>query len=410
MLDLTRQTQDWPWFNRPETVELLSLLSAEGHAARCIGGCVRDSLLGHARTVTDIDVATTHKPEDVMVIAQSAGVKAVPTGLAHGTITVIYPDQTYEVTTLRQDVDTDGRHATIAFTDDFKLDAARRDFTVNAIAVDHEGQGYDYFGGIEDLKKQHLRFIGAPEQRLEEDRLRALRYFRFLAELGWQDMDAHAFAAISGVAGDMTRLSGERVWQELRKLLASPAPSHAMSRMISARILENWIGPADQMHVELSDLLKLDRCPADAILRLAWLYRDRQDTAESLTRKLHFSKVDRTRLLTLTGENLLDAAGGATPDLSSLLFDHGRDSARDILWLFAFLRNWTEKELQAWLAKCEAAEVPELPITAKDLLECGHRPGPQMGQTLRELEALWRRSGFAMTKSALLEAAGDGSS
>jgi poly(A) polymerase len=234
-----------PWLAAPESRRVLAALAADGRPARFVGGCVRDALLDPARDVADLDLATPERPERVMALCRAAGLKVIPTGLKHGTVTVHDGARTYEVTTLRRDVATDGRHAVVEFTDDFAADAARRDFTINAMSCDAEGRLFDPFNGREDLAAGRVRFVGDARARIVEDYLRILRYFRFYARFGRAPVDAEALGACAALAGGIGRLSGERVRQELLKLLVAPGAVASLGLMREAGVLGHVLPEAD---------------------------------------------------------------------------------------------------------------------------------------------------------------------
>jgi poly(A) polymerase len=226
---------DAPWRHRGGLARLLDALDAKGGATRFVGGCVRDALLGLEQS--DVDLATRLTPEEVVARLQAARIKAVPTGIAHGTITAVPAGSPVEVTTLRRDVSTDGRRATVAFTDDWKEDAARRDFTINALSADPvNGEVFDYFGGLDDLAARRVRFIGDPLQRIAEDHLRILRFFRFHARFGAEAPDPEGLEACAARANDLMALSRERIADELLKLLALPDPTPTVALMIARGI------------------------------------------------------------------------------------------------------------------------------------------------------------------------------
>ena len=204
--------------------------------ARVVGGAVRDALAG--RPITDIDLATPRTPEQVTKALQEAGIRVVPTGIDHGTVTAVLGERSFEITTLRRDVETDGRHAVVAFTDDWRTDAARRDFTINAMSMARDGEVFDYFGGIADLRAGIVRFVGDPATRIAEDHLRILRYFRFFARYSAGPADAAALAAIRAGASGLGKLSAERVWSELSRILAVPDPRAAVALMADLGVMD----------------------------------------------------------------------------------------------------------------------------------------------------------------------------
>ena len=220
-----------PWLTAESSRKLMDVLTASGAEARFVGGCVRDALLGKIDADVDLDVATGLLPDQIIERLEAAEIKAIPTGIAHGTVTAIIAGQSFEITTLRKDVACDGRHADVQFTDDFELDAKRRDFTINAMSTDRLGRLFDYFGGVEDLKAGRIRFVGNAEERVREDYLRILRFFRFYARFGRPPADQQALQACKVEAAGLARLSGERIRSEMLKLLASGNAVAALTLM-----------------------------------------------------------------------------------------------------------------------------------------------------------------------------------
>ena len=262
--------------------------------ARVVGGAVRDALAG--RPITDIDLATPRTPEQVTKALQEAGIRVVPTGIDHGTVTAVLGERSFEITTLRRDIETDGRHAVVAFTDDWRTDAARRDFTINAMSMARDGEVFDYFGGIADLRAGIVRFVGDPATRIAEDHLRILRYFRFFARYSFGPADAAALAAIRAGASGLGTLSAERVWSELSRILAVPDPRGAVALMAE-------LGVLDAVVSEGADAARLARlveagAPADPLLRLSALLTG---DARALAARLRLAGWERDRLLALRG-------------------------------------------------------------------------------------------------------------
>ncbi|MEM9682546.1 MAG: CCA tRNA nucleotidyltransferase, partial [Pseudomonadota bacterium] len=232
---MTHELRSQPWMVAPETVAVLDALEHAGAEARFVGGCVRDSLIG--RQVGDIDIATDAVPERVTEALQAADIRAIPTGIDHGTITAVANGVPFEITTLRRDVETFGRHATVAYTDDWIEDAARRDFTINALSLGRDGTLFDPFGGEADLRAGRIRFVGDARARIQEDVLRLLRFFRFHAYYGRNGLDADGLAACREFATRLSGLSAERIWTELRRLLLAPEPTFVLREMGASDIL-----------------------------------------------------------------------------------------------------------------------------------------------------------------------------
>jgi poly(A) polymerase len=366
----------------------LSLVLTVLPEARVAGGAVRDALAG--RPVADIDLATPRPPGDVLAALRKAGIRAVPTGIAHGTVTAVSDRHSFEITTLRRDVETDGRHAVVAFTDDWRADAARRDFTMNALSMTRDGAVFDYFSGIADLRRGVVRFVGDPTTRIAEDYLRILRFFRFHARYGVGPPDAAAVAAIrAGVAG-LARLSAERVWAELARILAVHDPRGALALMADLGVLGEVIS-------EGSDLRRLNRtvaagAPPDPLLRLATLLTG---DAESFAGRLRLSGADRERLIAL------QQAPPVRPDMEDaplrrLLADTDPAILRDSTWLEGHGGpGWDA--LRVRLARMSR---PVFPLEGRDVLALGIAPGPMVGTLLRGVRSWWLTGGCIADVSA----------
>lgn len=362
-------------------------------AARLVGGVVRDSLLGVASA--DVDIATVHKPKEAMRRLAAAGIGTVPTGLAHGTVTALAPGGPVEVTTLRHDVETDGRHAVVAFTDDWAADAARRDFTMNALYAEADtGAVHDYHGGLADLADGRVRFIGDPDRRIAEDRLRVLRFFRFTARFG-RTPDAEGLAACARAAGTLDRLSAERVAGELTRLLALPAPGEAVAEMLSAGVLSHWLPEADGTRycalLAAEDAAGVAR---DPVRGLAALLPADPALAERVARRLKLSRADRTRLTAA-------AERGATASLPALLHLLGRERTLDRLLLTAAPPEQVRDAL--------TRPLPKFALKGRDVLALGVQPGPEVSRLLAEAEARWLGNGLpdeARQRGLLVEVVG----
>lgn len=375
---------DAPWRHRPGLEELLTALGATEGGARFVGGAVRDTLLGHP--VEDIDIATVHRPEQVAARLAAAGIKNVPTGLAHGTITAVLDGKPVEITTLRRDVATDGRRATIAFADDWKEDAARRDFTMNALYADPaSGEVIDFFGGVEDLRAGRVRFIGHAADRIAEDHLRILRYFRFLARFGGGAADEEAFAACVAQANSLMALSRERIADELLKLLIAEDPAPVIRLMVDGGILlpvlpeitsdgitrlEALIGRETLAGVERSALRRLCALlPADA------------QVGEAVAARLKLSNRARKRIA------LALSAAESPSDPYALAYRMGTEGAIDRLLLDGAMTAEDVGRLATWRR-------PALPVSGGALIERGMAPGPDVAHALRLIEDQWIAEGF----------------
>jgi poly(A) polymerase len=349
--------------------------------ARVVGGAVRD-VLSH-RPVADIDLAGPMEPEAATAALQAAGIKVVATGLTHGTVTAVLAGRGFEITTLRRDVSTDGRHAVVAFTKDWQEDAARRDFTINAMSMSRDGSLFDYFGGVDDLRAGRLRFVGDATQRVREDTLRVLRYFRFYARYASQAPDAATEAALAGGITGLSRLSAERVWHEIRAILGIDAPADAVALM-------DRLGIWAAVMPEALAIDRLARLPADPILRIAGLLTG---DALALASRLKLSNEDRDRLVRI----LAVPPTPATADdgaLRRILADHRKG---DVL-----ARIWLDGGPEALRGRIETMPVPVFPLEGRDVLAAGVPPGPVVGALLTDLRQQWLASGCTMDRGACL--------
>ena len=367
------------WRRKKGVARILKALGAHQGLTRYVGGAVRDDLLG--LPVSDVDFATKLTPEQVIERLEAAHIKAVPTGIEHGTITAVADGQPAEITTLRADVSTDGRRATVAFTDDWMADASRRDFTINALYADPEdGEVHDYFGGLDDLKARRVRFIGDPLIRIAEDHLRILRFFRFHARFGDGEPDATAMEACTARANDLMALSRERIADELLKLLALPDPTPTAALMIEHGILEPVLPEIDGAE-RMKRLIAAEAeggFKPDPLRRLSALLPRDPETAEKIAVRLRLSNKARKRL-----------AQAAETDLSSsrqaLAYWAGIESAQDRLLLAG--RTEDAAALRDW-------PVPRLPITGGKLIKRGVPQGPLVATTLKAIERQWVAAGF----------------
>jgi poly(A) polymerase len=401
------------WLRAPASRRVLAALGAEGRPARFVGGCVRDGLLGLPDGGRELDIATPERPDQVIRLLEPAGLPAIPTGLAHGTVTTIADGRRFEITTLRRDVACDGRHAEVEFTDDFALDAARRDFTINAMSCDEAGRLYDYFGGRADLAAGRVRFVGAVAARIAEDYLRILRFFRFFAYYGRPPADAEALAACRTAAPELRRLSGERVQAEMVRLLEAKDPLPALHLMIETGVLGEVI-PGPVALERLARLIELVPESA-ALVRLAVLLRPPPadpTAAATVVDRWRMSNRDAERLLALTADPLPEP-WASPPERARDLHRLGAERYADLIRIAAADIGHSDaapaeagRDPAAALADAVAAgdawQPKRLPVGGNDILALGVPPGPRVGALLATLEAWWIAHDFAPDRTACL--------
>lgn len=401
------------WLRDADLQRLLAALNSDGEEARIAGGAVRNALLGEA--VADVDVATTTTPQETIRRAKAAGFKTVPTGIEHGTVTVIAAGTSYEVTTLRADVETDGRRAKVAFGRDWKADAERRDFTINALYADADGTVIDLVGGLADLESRTLRFIGDAETRIREDYLRILRFFRFFAWYGSGRPDAEGLKACARLKDGLGQLSAERVWAELKKLLAAIDPSRALLWMRQAGVLTKVLPESEKWGIDtIHGLVSAERdlgWAADALLRLEAVVPPDAERMVALAERLKLSKAEAGRLEEWASAPKL-AAGGPEADLARKLYRSGRQPILDRLRLA--LASARARAIESNEAMVEAGgytrqlrfasgwEKPKFPLKGADLEAMGVPPGPEMGKLLKRLEEEWVEANFTLDHGALV--------
>ncbi|MEE8502264.1 MAG: CCA tRNA nucleotidyltransferase [Kiloniellales bacterium] len=394
----------------PETQAVLAALSADGAEPRFVGGCVRDAVAG--RPVKDVDLATPDPPERVTALLERAGIKAVPTGLEHGTVTAVSGGRPFEVTTLRVDVETYGRRARVAYTDDWQADAARRDLTINALSCAPDGTLYDPFGGLGDLRDGRVRFVGNPRQRIREDYLRLLRFFRFHAHYGQGGPDPEGLAAATELAAEATDLSGERVRDELLKLLAADDPLPVLELMHAHGVLRSFL-PETAGMAALAGLLTVepDDDAPDSLRRLAAVLEPDLNAAEAVAKRLRLSRAERERLgQLLSSGGPPDAAvrvGMPETRLRVALYRLGAEAARDGLLLDwarrpEDARSKLREDLQSGLAVMAAWRPMRFPLQGRDAVALGIQPGPGLGALLAEIEAWWIAEDFQPDRQACL--------
>jgi poly(A) polymerase len=364
-----------PWTRRGD---LKALIAAMGPGnARYVGGAVRDTLLG--LEVRDIDLATTIEPRKVIRLLENTGIRVIPTGIDHGTVTAVLADGPVEITTLRHDVSTDGRRATVAFARDWQDDAARRDFTINALYADPDsGALFDYFGGLADLAARRVRFIGEARERICEDHLRILRYFRFQARFGTQPADIEAEQSCAELAGTLKALSRERIGMETMNLLALPDPAPTLARMAELGVLQEILPEADPAALPLlvGEERRQDVAP-DPLRRLAALLPADADLASHVAARFRLSGAQKKRLI------MAARRGDAPIEARALAYRLGREQALDRL----LLTGRDAAALTSW-------DIPTFPLRGRDVVARGVKAGPQVARILSETEERWVAEGF----------------
>lgn len=386
-----------PWLNAPELARVFAALGSGGAEARVVGGAVRNALLD--RPVHEVDIATTAPPEDTMRLARDAGLGAYPTGIDHGTITVVSDGQSYEVTTLRRDVETDGRHAVVAFTNDWTEDASRRDFTINALYCDLAGNIYDPVGGgLADIRKRRVRFIGDAETRIREDYLRILRFFRFSAQYGNGQIDPAGLAAAEALKDGLILLSAERVSAEMLKLLAAPGAPDILGVMYDSGILQLAV----RTQIEPDRFARLAAIeaalgePPDPITRLAALAVIHPGDDVFLANQLRLSNADAHRIAAaLENDPGIDPH---TPESAgrAALYRLGRESFRRAVRL-AWARSGSSPNAQNWRARAllpDRWNASKMPFSGSDVMALGVGQGVAVGRVLDAFERWWIENDF----------------
>ncbi len=387
------------WLQLPTTQAVFTAITAGGFRARAVGGAVRNTLMG--RPVADIDLATNAHPEDVMRLALAAGLSVHETGLQHGTVTVISSGTAFEVTTLRKDVATDGRHASVAFTTDWVTDASRRDFTINALYCDADGTIYDPLDGYGDVTAQRVRFIGDPVARIREDYLRILRFYRFSAVFGDGALDEVGHDAVRTEQAGLQQISAERICNEILKTLVGAHAPAILSAMATSGVLARVLdrdGDVARCHalIELERMLEL---APDAVRRLLALGVFTRLDAEQLAVRLRLANTDRDRLTKWTEAHQTCLSDDRS--IRAALYRMGSQTVLDVALLRAMQEEPTDAAERVLLTS-RNWEIPSFPIAGHDLLLRGYSAGPMIGKTLRALETVWLASDFKLTREALL--------
>ena len=401
------------WFSAPALRRVFDLLNADGGEVRVVGGAVRNSLMGLA--VADIDMATTLLPEEVVARAKTAGIKSVPTGIAHGTVTLVIDGMPFEVTTLRRDVETDGRHAEVAFDTDWRVDAERRDLTINALYADSSGAVIDLVDGLADIEKRNIRFIGNAAERVAEDYLRVLRFFRFFAHYGAGRPDADGLRACAQARSRLSGLSAERVWSEMKKLLSAKDPGRALLWMRQAGVLTEVLPESEKWGIDtIPALVAAEQAfgwQPDPLLRLAAIVPPDAERLEAMGKRLRLSKAEAAHF----------AAWGKAPRLPAviadtafdrLLYRHGKQGLATVLRLaLATSRQKSDNDpeqlpetarLHRLLTRAEKWQKPVFPLTGADVLALGVPAGPRVGEMLGEIEERWVEGNFNADRAMLI--------
>jgi poly(A) polymerase len=393
---------DAPWLKSGPTARVLQLLNSDGEEARVVGGAVRNVLLDIP--IGDIDIATTALPEEVMRRAKSAGVKSVPTGIEHGTVTLVIDAKPFEVTTLREDTETFGRKAKVAFGRDWVRDAERRDFTINGLSVDAEGRVHDYVGGLDDVASRRVRFIGDPNQRISEDYLRILRFFRIHAAYGSGEPDRAGYLACIGARAGLATLSAERVRAEMLKLMVADGAAPAVAAMVDGGLLlpifggVAYTGPLGAM-ISAERLLGLAPGP---IRRLGALAVAVTEDARRLSTRLRLTNAE-AKALDSMGHRWWRLAGMDEATARRRLYRLGEDRYRDRL-LLAWARSGGNANASSWRELATLPQrwsAPKFPLKAADFIARGIAQGPQLGQVLGLAEDAWLAADFPLEAPAL---------
>ena len=381
---------------------LYDVLEEGGEHVRIVGGAVRNYLIG-STIKSDVDFAVTTKPEETMARLEAAGIRVVPTGIDHGTVTAVLNGVGYEITTLRRDIETDGRHAVVAFGSDFEEDAKRRDFTINALYVDRQGVVYDYVDGLSDIESMSLRFIGDANERIKEDYLRILRFFRFFAWFGKHRPDADGLKASMRLKDGIKTLSAERIWAEMHKLFSAPDPSRALLWMRQVGVLTLLLPESEKWGIDAIPPLMEAECahnwPVDPLIRLMAIVPKRQNSVNDIATRWRLSNAQRDRMrawAALPAQLPKDEVA-----LRALAYRHSKQAIIDGLYVQTAMQR--DNELAGFAQRIAAWKMPQMPVKGVDLLERGFEKGPNLGGKLKQLEDIWIESDFTLERSALLE-------
>lgn len=397
----TEKTISPDWLSDPAVVRLFDILEQGDEHARIVGGAVRNHLIGVALK-SDVDFAVTTTPEETSARLEAAGIRVVPTGIEHGTILAIIDDIGYEITTLRKDLETDGRRAIVAFGTDFAEDANRRDFTMNALYVDRHGCIYDYVEGLADVETMRVRFIGDAEQRIREDYLRILRFFRFFAWYGQHRPDADGLKASMRLKDGLKTLSAERIWAEIQKLFLAPDPSRALLWMRQVGVLSQLLPESEKWGIDaFPALMRAENehgWRVDPIVRLMSIVPKRLDSVNDIAARWRLSNADRDRMRAWS--NLSAQLPKNDAVLRALAYRHTKQATVDGLVVQTAMQN--DPELAEFAERLETWTVPDMPVKGADLIKQGFEKGPALGAKLKELEEKWIESDFRLEHGELM--------
>jgi poly(A) polymerase len=392
------------WLKAPETQKLIAALeAARAGGSRFVGGCVRNTLMG--REVDDIDIATQLTPDQTTEVATKAGFAAHPTGIEHGTVTVVVDSHPFEVTTLRRDVSTDGRRATVAFTEKWEEDAQRRDFRMNALYADAQGNIHDPTGGgIEDTRAGRVIFIGDAHTRIKEDYLRILRFFRFNAWYARGPVDPNGLHACADLVAGLDTLSVERVWKEVKKLLAAPDPRASWEGMSAiearARALPEL---SNEARLEALCTLEADlMLKPDAMTRIAAALTDQQ-SARTLANRLKLSNEERDRLVAALGDDVKITSFLSMREMRRAIYKLGNEAFRDRVMLAWAKAGDKAQQWRALVAHAQMWTPPKMPLTGDEVMAAGVPAGPKVGVVMREVEDWWIDADFPDDKLSVIE-------
>ncbi|HLN24002.1 MAG TPA: CCA tRNA nucleotidyltransferase [Patescibacteria group bacterium] len=403
------------WMEQAETKAVIAALTAQGAEVRFVGGCVRDSVL--RRQIRDVDIATHDPPDRVIALLEAAGIKAIPTGIAHGTITAVINREHYEITTLRCDVESFGRHARVEFTDDWAEDAARRDFTINAMFARPDGMIFDPFNGLADLGCGRIRFVGNAMQRIDEDVLRLLRFFRFYANYGRPPADIPALLACRAQAHKLPQLSGERVCGELFKLLQAPEPAYVMALMLGQDVLPHILPEATDIgrlrllcFLETRGIVRPTIAP-DPLRRLAAVLHVDAAQAKAVADRLKLSNVESKRLVALAAPPQMPDDHMQPREARRLLYRIGAELFRDLVMLAWAARRAVQArtppgENDRWTRLLDLADEWQpvsLPVQGRDVIAMGVPRGPKIGAILAAIERWWEDGDYRADRPQALE-------
>lgn len=387
-----------PWMESTATNAIFASLD---NNARFVGGAVRDAILG--KDATDIDINTPLSPEEVTTRLKVNGIKVIPTGIKHGTVTAIVNDSVFEITTLRRDVNCNGRHAEIEFTDSWEEDAARRDFTINAMSCSQKGEIFDYFGGISDLINGRIKFVGNAKTRCNEDYLRILRFFRFFAYYGQLPFDISAIDACRELCGGIDGLSGERIQTEMFKLIAAPNPVYSLQLMVQTNVIQHVIEDITISHiVYLENLIstQINRS-ADPVLRLAVMLCYNTQGAKMLSKLWKLSNLDKSRLFFLCNPENAIQINIDDASAKKIYRKYGKENFLDTA-LLAYSYGM-DKGMYDKLTSLEKWHIPDFPLKGSDLIKIGIQPGKDLGNLLKFAEKCWEDNDYQPQKLELIE-------